>query len=60
MGYTIRTNKTTKPKQNIEFMGKKWLWNPKNFNLKYSFKYPSKQQQKNLSNGMDLPSRVNP
>jgi hypothetical protein len=57
MGYKIHTNNTTKPKQNIEFM-KKSLWNPRNFNLKYSFKYTSKQQ-KNLSNDMNLPSRVN-
>ncbi len=58
MGYEIHTNNTTKSKRNIEFMGK-WLWNPRNFNFKYSFKYTSKQQ-KNLSNDMDLPSRVNP
>jgi hypothetical protein len=30
---------------------------PRNFNLKYSFKYISKQQ-KNLNNDMNLPSRV--
>jgi hypothetical protein len=30
---------------------------PRNFNLKYSFKYISKQQQK-LNNDMNLPSRV--
>jgi hypothetical protein len=38
---------------------KKLLQNPRNFNLKYSFKYTSKQPKK-LSNDMDLPSRVNP
>ncbi len=32
---------------------------PRNFNLKYSFKYTSKQQKK-LSNDMDLPSRNKP
>jgi hypothetical protein len=58
MGYKIHTNKTTEPKQTIKFM-KKLLQNPRNFNLKYSFKYTSKQPKK-LSNDMDLPSRVNP
>jgi hypothetical protein len=45
MGYKIHTNKTTKPKQNIEFV-EKWLWNPKNFKLKFNFKYTSKQHKK--------------
>jgi hypothetical protein len=41
------------------FLRKKYYETLENFNLKYSFKYTSKQQQ-NLSNGMHLPSRVNP
>jgi hypothetical protein len=56
MAYKIHTNKTTKPKQNIEFMKNDYK-TLVNFNLKYSFKYTSK---KNLSNNMDLTSRVNP
>jgi hypothetical protein len=60
MGYKIHINKTTKPTQNIEFMeNNEYKINPRNFNLKYSFKYTSKQQ-KTLINGMDLPSGVNP
>jgi hypothetical protein len=46
MGYKIHTNKTTKPKQNIYFMEKNDFETIENFNLKYSFKYTSKQQQK--------------
>jgi hypothetical protein len=42
MGYKIHANKTTKPKQNIEFM-KNDYETLENFNLKYSFKYTSKQ-----------------
>jgi hypothetical protein len=58
MVYKIYTNKTTKPKQKIEFLEKIDYETLENFNLKYSFKYTSKQQQ-NLSNVMNLPSRVN-
>jgi hypothetical protein len=46
MSYKIHANKTTKPKQNIEFMERNDYETLENFKLKYSFKYTSKQQQK--------------
>jgi hypothetical protein len=57
MGYNIHTNKATKPKQNIEFMQKNDYETLETLILNIASN-PHLNNNKNLINGMDLPSRV--
>jgi hypothetical protein len=59
MGYKIHTNKTTKPKKNIEFVEKNDYKTVETLILNIASN-THLNNNKNLSNGMDLPSRVNP
>jgi hypothetical protein len=58
MGYKIQTNKTTKHKQNIEFMGENDYETLEILILNIALS--THLNKKNLSNDIDLPSRVNP
>jgi hypothetical protein len=58
MGYKIHTNKTTKHKQNIEFMGENDYETLEILILNIALS--THLNKKNLSNDIDLPSRVNP
>jgi hypothetical protein len=58
MGYKIQTNKTPKPKQSIEFMQKNDYETLESLILNIASN--THLNKKNLSNGMDLSSRVNP
>jgi hypothetical protein len=59
MGYKIYTNKATKPKQNIEFMQKNDYETLETLILNIASN-THLNNNKNLSNDMDLLSRVNP
>jgi hypothetical protein len=59
MGYKIHTNKAIKPKQNIEFMQKTDYETLEILILNIASN-THLNNNKNLSNGKDLPSRVNP
>jgi hypothetical protein len=59
MGYNIHTNKTTKPKQNIEFMQKKMIETLETLILNITLN-THLNNNKNLSNDMHLPSRFKP
>jgi hypothetical protein len=59
MGYKIQTNKTTKPKQNIEFMKKKDYETLKTLIINIASNIHL-NNKKNLNNDMDLLSRVKP
>jgi hypothetical protein len=57
MGYNIHINKATKPKQNIEFMLKNYYETLEILILNITSN-THLNNKKNLSNDMDLPSRV--
>jgi hypothetical protein len=59
MGYKIHTNKNSKPKQNIKIMGKMIMKTLETLILNIASN-THLNNKKNLSNVMDLPSRVNP
>jgi hypothetical protein len=59
MGCNIHTNKATKPKQNIEFWKKNDYKTLETLILNIASD-THLNNKKNLSNDMDLPSRVNP
>jgi hypothetical protein len=58
MGCKIHINKTTKPKQNIEVMEKNSYESLETLILNIALN--THINKKNLSNDMNLPSRVNP
>jgi hypothetical protein len=57
MCYNIHTNKATKPKQNIEFMKKKYETLE---TLTLNIASNTHLNKKNMSNDMNLPSTVKP